>query len=357
MIDPTRPLMMLFLTTALLACAGTPAQMPTSSVLPDTPASTLLPTPVRGAPSPAPASSSPNLAATSSLQTIHPLTGRIVFSHDQDIYVMHADGSQRARLTTEPAPDFDPVWSPDGATIAFRSHRDGNEEVYLMNADGSDQRNLSQAPGTDYSPAWSPDGTTIAFHSDRSGSSSIWVIRPDSTDLRQITTIPGISEYPTWSPDSTRIAFHCTFGRVLPQGVGDFEICVVNADGTGLTQVTDAPGESKLPAWSPDGSTIAFQSNRHGWPTLPGYVPPAYEPDRFGEFEIYLMNSDGSDVVNLTNHPREDDTEPAWSRDGRLVFSRYGCLMVMTANGSGLMQLTPDGACADGFPDWYQPER
>jgi Tol biopolymer transport system component len=270
---------------------------------------------------------------------------------------MNADGSKRTRLTTDPAPDFDPVWSPDGTTIAFRSHRDGNEEVYLMNADGSEQRNLSQAPGTDYSPAWSPDGKWIAFNSDRSGSGSIWVIRPDGADLRQVTNIPGISEYPTWSPDSTRIAFHCTFGRVLPQGVGDFEICVVNADGTGLIQLTDAPGESKLPAWSRDGSKIAFQTNRNGWPTLPDYVPPAYESNRFGEFDIYVMNTDGSDLVNMTNNPREDDTEPAWSQDGRLIFSRYGCLVVMNANGSGLVQLTPDAECEDHFPDWYQPAR
>jgi Tol biopolymer transport system component len=355
MIVSTRPFVILFLTIALIACTGTPAQMPAASDVRATPVFTVLTTPIHAAPSSSLVTSSPNVRATSSSQAAHPLTGQIVFSHEHDIYVMRADGSQRTRLTTDPAPDFDPVWSPDGATIAFRSHRDGNEEVYLMNADGSDQHNLSQAPGTDYSPAWSPDGTTIAFHSDRSGSSSIWVIRPDGTDLRQITTLPGISEYPTWSPDSRQIAFHCTFGRVLPQGVGDFEICVVNADGTGLTQLTDAPGESKLPAWSPDGAKIAFQSNRHGWPTLPGYVPLAYEADRFGEFDIYVMNRDGSDVVNLTNHPREDDTEPAWSRDGHLVFSRYGCLMVMNANATGFTQLTPEGGCADGFPNWYQP--
>jgi Tol biopolymer transport system component len=282
------------------------------------------------------------------------LTGRIVFSYDNDIYVMPADRSQWTRLTTDSAPDFDPVWSPDGTSIAFRSHRDGNEEVYVMNAQGSEQRNLSQSPGTDYSPAWSPDGKWIAFQSDRSGNNSIWVIQPDGTQLRQVTAVPGISEYPTWSPDSTRIAFHCTFGRLLPQGVGDFEICVVNADGTGLTQLTDAPGESKLPAWAPDGTKIAFQTNRNGWPSLPNYVPPAYEPGRFGEFDIYVMNIDGSHVVNLTNNPREDDTEPAWSKDGRLVFTRYGCLLVMDANGSGVVQLTSATECDAHFPDWYQ---
>ena len=284
------------------------------------------------------------------------LAGKIVYSAEGDIYVMNADGSGRTRLTTDPAEDFDPVWSPDSAQIAFRSHRDGNEEVYLMRADGSDQSNLSNSSGTDYSPAWSPNGQWIAFNSDRAGSGSIWLIRPDGTVLRQVTDIPGVSEYPTWSPDSRRIAFHCTFGRILPSGTGDFEICVVNADGTGLRQLTDTPGENKLPAWSPDGAKLAFQSNRNRWPTLPDYVPLGYDPVEFGDFEIYLMSIDGSGQINLTNNPREDDSFPAWSRDGHLVFSRYGCLMVMNDDGSGLVQVS---SCDDGgqFPDWYQPAR
>ncbi|HKY53137.1 MAG TPA: hypothetical protein VJM08_02475, partial [Anaerolineales bacterium] len=260
---------------------------------------------------------------------VNSLTGKIVYSSEGDVYVINADGSERTRLTDNPAEDFDPVWSPDGRQIAFRSHRDGNEEVYIMNADGSEQSNLSSAPSTDYSPAWSPDGQWIAFQSDRTGNASIWVTKPDGSGLRQVTDIPGISEYPTWSPDSNRIAFHCTFGKRLSNGTGDFEICVVNLDGTELIQLTDTEGENKLPAWSPDGNKLAFQSNRDGWTTLPDYEPLGYDPRQFGDYEIYLMNIDGSDQINLTNNPREDDTFAAWSRDGYLVFSRYGCLMVM----------------------------
>jgi Tol biopolymer transport system component len=285
--------------------------------------------------------------------------GRIAYAHEGDIYTMRADGAEIVQLTSDPAPDFDPAWSPDGRQLAFRSHRDGNEEVYVMQADGSGQRNLSNAPGGDYSPAWSPDGQWIAFMSDRGGNANLWVMRPDGTGVRQVTDLPGISEYPSWSPDGRRLAFHCTMGRVLPGGTGDFEICAVNADGTRLVQLTDAAGENKLPAWSPDGTRIAFQSNRDGWPTLPDYTPPGYDPGRYGDFEIYVMEVDGANQMNLTHHPEADDSFPAWSPEGQLIFSRYGCLLVMTP------AMTPDGAsvtqisqagCAGldsgEFPDW-----
>ena len=262
------------------------------------------------------------------------LTGKLAYSHEGDIYSMSADGTRVTRLTADPALDMDPSWSPDGTRLAFRSHRDGNEEVYLMNADGSLQVNLSQAPaGGDYSPAWSPDGQWIAFMSDRRGKPDVWVMRPDGSEVRQVSDLPGISEYPSWSPDSLRLAFHCTGGRVLSGGTGDFEICVIRLDGTGLLQLTDAAGESKLPAWSSDGGWIAFQSNRDGWPTLPEFVPPGYDAERFGDFEVYRMLADGSEPQNLTDHAEEDDTFPAWSRHGDLVFSRYGCLMVIPGGG------------------------
>lgn len=343
---PGRLLLLLFLT-------GCTTIQPTAAILATLPP--FSPTSIETQPPPATETPIPTPQPQDGQIDITTLKGRILFSAEGDLFVIHADGTGRTQITDHPAEDFDAVWSPDGTQIAFRTHRDGDEEVYLMNADGSDQRNLSNAPHDgDYSPAWSPNGEWIAFMSNRDGNNNIWVIRPDGSGLRQVTDIPGISEYPTWSPDSTRIAFTCTFGRRLSTGSGDFEICVVNFDGTELMQITDTPGSNKAPAWSPDGAQIAFESDRDGWPTLPDYEPLGYDPGDFGDSEIYIMDIDGSTQVNLSNNPREGESFPAWSRDGYLVISRYGCLMVMSADGSGLAPLT---SCLEGgqFPDWWQP--
>jgi Tol biopolymer transport system component len=281
------------------------------------------------------------------------LEGRLVFSAEGDIWTMAADGSDRTRLTTDLAEDFDPSWSPDGSRIAFRSHRDGNEEVYVMAADGSQQRNLSRSPTSDYSPAWSPDGTTIAFASDRDGDpNEIYVMGVDGSNQIRVTDNPGIDEYPTWSPDGTQIAFHCTMGRVNPNGTGDFEICVIDRDGTNLHQLTDTPGENTQPDWSPDGASIAFESNRLGWPSLPTVTPAGYDGESFGDQDVWMMRTDGSQQRNLTSNPLEDDSFPAWSPDGAwVVFSRYGQLRIVAPDGAESQPLA-NSPGTDNFPDW-----
>ena len=117
-----------------------------------------------------------------------PFIGQIVYSNENDIYVMDLVDSKVTRLTDDPEWDFDAASSPDGTQIVFRSHRDGNEEIYVMNADGSNQRNISRNPGGDWSPVWSPDGTRIAFFSEREGKSGIWVMDTDGNNAIPVGT-------------------------------------------------------------------------------------------------------------------------------------------------------------------------
>ena len=223
---------------------------------------------------------------------------KIAFSSNRDgnfeIYVMDANGSNQTRLTNNPANDLRATWSPDGAKIAFGSIRDGNFEIYLMNADGSNQINLTNYPGSDFHPAWSPDGAEILFNSERAGDASeeIYVMDANGSNPMRVTNNEFYDDYPAWSPDGAKIAF--TSHR------GGSEIYVMNADGSNQTPLTNNTAVDSFAAWSPDGAKIVFYSGRdiQGPPIATNY-------------EIYIMEADGSNQTNLTNTPGED-SYPNW---------------------------------------------
>jgi Tol biopolymer transport system component len=235
------------------------------------------------------------------------------------IYVMSADGSGVNRLTPDPRlmeerHQRDPVWSADGTTIAFSEcwvqggidHGDGFD-IWGMDPDGTDQYVLiahESGWGSYSEPAYSPDGLRIAYAANPEFPLQMHVCLPDiavanadGTDPELLDiSIPEnlIAHYPTWSPDGTKIAFQVRY--VLAET--DYEICVVDADGTDLQRLTENDFNDEFPAWSPDGAKIAFAS------------------DRDGDYEIYVMNADGSSPVNLTNDPSCEDKSAAWGGSG-----------------------------------------
>jgi TolB protein len=248
---------------------------------------------------------------------------------------VRSDGSGLRRLTRTVARGFDvfPVWSPDGRKLAFlRLDGDGdiqNEGVYVINADGSGQRKLTDdaelAP-----PDWSPDGRTIAFQSLRDGNSEIYVMNADGSGQRNLTRSPATdsffpdiqartAQHSAWSPNGRTIVFVSNRG-------GNRDIYVMNADGSGLQRLTRNPKSDDDPVWSPDGRTIAFVSRRDGNP------------------EVYVMNADGSEQRNLTRNPGRDRA-PAWSPGGRTIAfhsnrDRNSEIYLMNADGSGQHNLT-----------------
>jgi Tol biopolymer transport system component len=214
-----------------------------------------------------------------------------------EIYVINTDGSALTRLTYQTGST--PAWSGDGSHIAFVSLRDGNPEIYVMNADGSNQVRLTQNAAEDEAPTWSPDDKQIAFVSSRDGNPEIYVMNADGSRQIRLTSSPLEDRSPKWSPNSKRLVFSegrkNSFNQVSSNSsqAGNPEVWVVNADGTGLTQLTSNKAYDLDPVWSPDGTKIAFASNR------------------VGNFDIYVMNADGSHQTQLTNDPL-DERFPSW---------------------------------------------
>jgi Tol biopolymer transport system component len=124
----------------------------------------------------------------------------------RDIYVMNADGSGVQRLTTDPADDIDPAWSPDSQRIVFASRRDGNFEIYVMNADGTGQTRLTHDEGNDFGPSVSRDGR-IAFHGLQGGPyTNIFVLDPNGA-ITNVTKSEHNDTNPSWAPDGEHLVF------------------------------------------------------------------------------------------------------------------------------------------------------
>ena len=233
----------------------------------------------------------------------------------------------------------EPAQSPDGTRIAFSSRRDLNSEVYVMDADGGAPQNLTFHEAWDEGPAWSPDGQRIAFVSDRNGdveefgglrfNTDIFVMNADGSGVEQVTSDPlsRSADQPAWSPDGSSIAF---------------------ARGGGISILELASGEAQeltddgwAPSWSPDGRWIAFMRSVE------------YE-----ESHVWKIPVAGGEATQLTLD-RFFRRSPTWSPDGdRIVFARENRvtgvaydLYVIPAEGGPGEQLTDDPG-VDTDPCW-----
>lgn len=171
---------------------------------------------------------------------------------NNEIYKMDADGTNPSRLTNNPSIDSRSVFSPDGEKIAF-SRRDPAspdttmraDDVYVMNADGSNQTRLTSGPRPDTHANFSPNGATIAFTSGRDGNSEIYVMNSDGTNQTRLTFHGATDEFPVFSPDGNKLAFSSNRD-------GNFEVYVMNSDGSGTPErLTTDPSADSKPDWGP----------------------------------------------------------------------------------------------------------
>lgn len=261
----------------------------------------------------------------------------------------------------------------DGLHGAIAFHRgatfDGDFEIYVMNADGRNVTQVTHNDVNEFDPIWSPNGKRLAFGR-CSLSCDVVVINADGSGERVLATdgFPG-----AWSPDGKRITFNsfatggisvinadgsgetvlATDGfptawspngkQILFQRYRDdnFDLWVMNVDGSGEVQLTNDPAsdEGDRAGWSPNGKQILFSSTRDG-----------------GDLDLFVMNADGSGVIQLTHNDDWDD-DPVWSPNGtHIAFqsTRDGDeeIFVINADGSNPIQLTFNEEIFDAVPAW-----
>jgi TolB protein len=217
-------------------------------------------------------------------------------------YIMDANGQNQQRIDPF-AGRVSETLSPDGKRVYYWKQND--RAVYLADADGRNEKKLQFEPG---SIAWSPDATKIVIQSIRksagSESANLLVYDPVLDTSAPVTEGTAVDADPSWSPDSKQIVFNSNRD-------GNFEIYLMNADGSNVRRLTNHPAWESHPAFSPDGTQIVFNSNREG-----------------DNYDVYLMNVDGSGLKKLTTWGSDEEIGPGcWSPDGTriaLVSNRYG---------------------------------
>jgi Tol biopolymer transport system component len=219
--------------------------------------------------------------------------------------------------------------------IAFQSFRDGYAQIYVM-SDVAAQPKLVRKQHACYAvPAWSRDGKRIAFeyNPDPSGSparnSEVYLMNANGTGLRNLTRKPGFDGDPSWSPDGKYVVFES-------QRDGNSELYRVDVKTRKVKRLTNDPAFDGDPAWSPFGRGIAFTSMRTG------------------NREIFLMKFNGSPPLNLTNN-RASDFDPSWKPNGELVAfasDRDGNLEIYATNDRFLLQRLTTNPALDAFPAW-----
>ncbi len=123
----------------------------------------------------------------------------VVRNHEGNLEVWRLGEGDERQLTSNGAADYDPAWSPDGWLIAFVSGRFGSDDIFIMDANGQDDRRLTYYDGYDKHPTWSPDGRHIAFWSDRQeGRRQIWVMNADGTGQTNLSNSPANDWDPVW---------------------------------------------------------------------------------------------------------------------------------------------------------------
>src|SRR6059058_513972 len=272
-------------------------------------------------------------------------------------YVAHEEIKNLKKVTFDPSTEkiagepvpitrgslqcFFPDPSPDGDWLAYYS-LGKQEDIFIIHADGTDMRQLTDDVFKDREPRWSPDGKRIAFTSDRSGGSEIWAINRDGSGLQQLTQMAG-AHHPVWSPDGTQMVYSI---HTPKNAAYIFRVGQAWAEQTpvALAALSDTSQTFESWSWSPDGKRLAglrhfsdgshagigvydLESKRYDWLTNFGEWPLWFEDGRrilFADHgKIFIVDSESKKYHEVLPVADGDIGSPGLSRDNRLIYFTF----------------------------------
>jgi dipeptidyl aminopeptidase/acylaminoacyl peptidase len=261
---------------------------------------------------------------------------------DSDVWMVSWDGQRRVRLTSSPEGESNPRWSPDNRYLSFVSSRFGSKggQLWLLDRSGGEAVRLTEFKGGVDAYAWSPDATHLVvvsrdpdsaevrgdsaappkpividrykFKQDGSGylerrRTHLYVVNVATKAVTQVTTGDYDDGQPAWSPDGTRLAFVSSRGTD-PDRENNSDVFVVEARARAVPQrLTSWPGPDDSPVWSPDGRSIAY---------LQGSEPPLYA---YNQDVLAVVAAAGGTPRLLTSALDRDVSAPRWTPDGRAL--------------------------------------
>ena len=310
----------------------------------------------------------------------------IVFSYAGDLWSVERGGGDAKRLTTHPAEESFPVFSPDGSQLAFSRQIGGNWDLYVMPAAGGEARQITFHPRNDYARGWTPDGTEILFMSNLTGVPRLYTIRVGGVLPNELPLLPE-AFCGSFSPDGKRIVYSPTaaIGEWrFYRGGSKGQVWLANPTNGEIEKLPQGNYNDDFPVWV--GSKIYFLSDRTGIYNLVSYDPSSKQTKPLTSFEQYGVRWIGSGtdalvfvrdgriylhdtangqtrVVDVRASPDTAELKPRavsaarsieWvipsSSGDRVVFGARGDVFILDPANGDAVNITASSAAAERFP-------